>query len=83
MFIKFHGPTPRNVALAPFLLQQPLSGLEIYRLLVPAEVCAQEDAKVFLKEWINHKMLVCMQHNVKILKKVIFLKWRCFYFSKY
>ncbi len=35
------------------------------------------------KLWINHKMLVCMQHYVDIFKGNIFLQCRCYYFSKY
>jgi hypothetical protein len=72
--IKFHDTIPRNIALAPFLLQQPLSGLGIYKLWVPVGVCAHEDAKVSVKEWINHKILAYMQHYVEILKKEIFLQ---------
>jgi hypothetical protein len=44
-FDKFHDPSPRNVALVPFLLQLPLFELEMHIGLESVGGCAQEAAK--------------------------------------
>ncbi len=45
ILIKFQHPVPIDIVMAPFLLQPPLSELEIHVLWEPVGVCAQEAAK--------------------------------------
>jgi hypothetical protein len=63
--------------------QPPLLELELHIIWDPLGVCSHEAAKAPQRTGSSHKMLVCMEHYVEILKENSFLQWWCFYFSKY
>jgi hypothetical protein len=83
ILIKFHHAIPIDIVMAPFLLQPPLSELEIHVLWEPIGVSAQQAAKLPKGVDKPQNVSICMQHCVEISKENIFLFCRCFYCSKY
>ncbi len=62
----------RTDKISPFLLQPPLSELELHVLWDPAGVCAQEAAKIPKGVDKPQNVSICMQHCVEISKENIF-----------